>query len=130
MTKGSITQQAQLRDNLLYYSGDDRNVYAVTRDAEEREPYQLLDTPSTPLTVTPSTTTQGGSVYVGAQNGYMYCLDRLTMKKKWSYPSGYPIVGSVFADEPHNAYVATANGLVHSLEITPARQSRGQLRIA
>ena len=123
---GSVTQTPWLRDNILYYSGDDRNVYAVSRDAEVREPYGLLDNPSTGLTVTPSTTTLAGSVYVGCENGYVYCLDRLTMKKKWVFPSGYPVTGNIFADEPKYAYAATRDGILHALEISPARSSRGQ----
>ena len=123
----SVTQPIELKDNLLYYTSEDANVYAVSRDAEEREPYALQDTPTTPLTVTPSTSTQAGSVFVGCKNGYVYCLDRLTLKKKWSFPSGYPVIGSIFADEPKTPYVyaATNDGTLHALEVTPAKSSRG-----
>jgi outer membrane protein assembly factor BamB len=123
----SVTQPIELRDNLLYYTSEDQNIYAVSRDGETRDPYGLQDAPTTTLTVTPSTSTQAGSIYEGAANGYVYCLDRLTLKKKWSFASGYPVTGSIFADEPKTPYVyaATNDGMLHALEVTPSKSSKG-----
>jgi len=129
-SRGIISAPIKVRENTLYYAADDQNVSAVTRDGEEREPYFMLDKPSTGVTVTGSnianlTNSTLTSVYIGARDNNVYCLDRLTLKKKWAYPAGYQAVGNIMADEPATPYVyiATNNGKLNALQITPAKAS-------
>ncbi|HYF50124.1 MAG TPA: PQQ-binding-like beta-propeller repeat protein [Planctomycetota bacterium] len=127
-SRGIISAPIKIRDNTLYYTADDQNVSAVTRDGEEREPYFMLDKPSTGITVTGSnlaslTNSTLFSVYVGARDNNVYCLDRLTLKKKWAYPAGYQAVGNIMADEPATplVYIPTENGKVNALRVTPSK---------
>lgn len=134
--RGIISSNIVLKDNILYYVADDHNVYAVTREGGEREPYYLLGVPTTGLTVTAPavanvTNSVLNSIYVGARDNYVYCLDRLTLKKKWAFPAGYPALGNILADEAQTpmVYVATTNGMVNGLTVTPSKAVKGQPEI-
>jgi len=134
--RGIISSNIVLKDNILYYVADDHNVYAVTREGGEREPYYLLGVPTTGLTVTAPavanvTNSVLNSIYVGARDNYVYCLDRLTLKKKWAFPAGYPALGNILADEAQTpmVYVATTNGMVNGLKVTPSMAQKGQPEI-
>jgi len=131
--RGVITANIVMKDNLLYYTSDDHNVCCVSREGVEREPYYLLGIPTTGVSVTASTVANVtnsvlSSVYVGARDDYVYCLDRLTLKKKWTYAPGYLATGNIVPDEAATpmAYVPTADGMLHALQLTPARASKGQ----
>jgi len=131
--RGIISTNIVLKDNILYYAADDHNVYAVTREALEREPYYALGVPCTGVTVTASSAANVAnsllsSLYFGAHDNYVYCLDRLTLKKKWAYASGYTPCGNITADETATpmAYVACTDGELHALQLQPARSSKGQ----
>jgi len=131
--RGIITDKIILKDNILYYAADDHNIYAVTREALEREPYYALGVPCTGVTVTASaasnvTNSLLSSLYFGARDNYVYCLDRLTLRKKWAYAPGYTPCGNVTADEPATpmAYVPTTDGELHALQLQPTRSSKGQ----
>lgn len=131
--RGIITSNVILKDNILYYTADDHNVYAVSREGMEREPYYLLGAPCTGVTVTASaaanvTNSVLSSLYIGARDDYVYCLDRLTLKKKWQYAPGYHVVNTIMADEAATpyVYVATSEGALHALKVQPARSSKGQ----
>lgn len=117
-TRGKITMPAVMYDDLIYYTADDRNVYAVNRDGDGREPYTMQGEPVTPLTVTSATT------YVGSRDFSLYAIDRLTLKKKWAYPSGALPMGTVFSDEPSEktlVCMGTENDGVHGLRVTPTK---------
>ncbi|MGD0091206.1 MAG: hypothetical protein ABSE73_14915, partial [Planctomycetota bacterium] len=131
--RGLITSNIVLKDNILYYSADDHNVYAVGRDGLEREPYYTLGVPCTGVTVSASTAANVtnsvlNSLYVGAQDNYVYCLDRLTLRKKWAYASGFAPAGPITADDPATplVYAPTADGALHALLVQPSRASKGQ----
>ncbi len=125
--RGVITQPMKIKDDLVYYSADDSNVYAITRDGVEREPYTMQGTPVTGTTViggaTNSSNSMLSSVYVGSFDNSVYCLDRLTLRKKWAFAAGYPAYGNVMSDEPATpyVYVATTDGKLHALQITPTK---------
>ncbi len=74
---GALTTfPAKMRDNVLYYSADNNYIYAVTSEGEEQEPYYMMGAACTDITTT------AGSLFVGSRDTYVYCLDRLLMKKK------------------------------------------------
>ncbi|MCY3017774.1 MAG: PQQ-binding-like beta-propeller repeat protein [Planctomycetota bacterium] len=131
--RGVITHNIVLKDNFLYYTADDHNVYAVSREGVEREPYYMLGAACTSTTVTASavanvTNSVLSSVYVGGRDDYLYGLDRLTLKKKWAYPAGCTATGAIFADESLTPYVYApfTDGTVRALLVRPARASKGQ----
>ena len=131
--RGVITSNIVLKDNILTYSADDQKVYAVTREGAEREPYFMLGQPVTGTTVKASlvanvTNSFLNSIYVGARDNYVYCLDRLTLKKKWAWAAGYPAVGNILSDEAATpmVYVATSNGMLNALQVQSSRTSKGQ----
>ncbi|MFH0939059.1 MAG: PQQ-binding-like beta-propeller repeat protein [Planctomycetota bacterium] len=126
--RGIITTPIKICDSILYYTADDQQVYGLTRDGNERDPYFMLAGPTTSITVTGShlaniTTSSLTSIYVGAGDNNVYCLDRLTLKKKWAFPAGYTAINTILADEPSTplVYTATSDGLVHALQVTPIR---------
>jgi len=130
--RGVISSPIQLRDNLLYYVADDKKCYSFTRDGDDREPYSLLGFPVTNITVTAATEANItnsllGSYYVGASDNSVYCLDRVTMKKKWVYAAGVQARGTIMADDIQTPmlYVPTADGLLHGLQLTPAKALTG-----
>jgi len=131
--RGIVAQPIVVKDTLLYYIADDKKVYCISRDREEREPYILLDIPTTNATVTSSsaanvTNSVVSSLYVGARDNSLYCLDRLTLRKKWNYAAGVTPTGNIFADEAATPYVyfAANDGQVHAVEVKPMKISRGQ----
>jgi len=116
--QGRIMTPVRMYDELLYYAADDHNVYAVSRDAELRDPYTLQAEPATPLTVT------SANLYVGARDLNVYALDRLTLKKKWTYPAGNMPWGNIFSDEPTDktlVYLPTETAGVHAVRVISAR---------
>ncbi|MCZ7646851.1 MAG: PQQ-binding-like beta-propeller repeat protein [Planctomycetota bacterium] len=116
-TRGIITMPLKAYEDQFYYACDDSNVYAVTRDAETRAPYKLQGAPCTNVTVDTL------NLYVGAQDYYVYAIDRLTLRKKWTYACGGLTKGNIYADEPAQrrfVYVPTAKEGVHALEIRSA----------
>ncbi len=115
--QGTVVSAPQLRGNLLYYSGDDKCCYWTEQTGEEREPYVMLGAPTTDLTVTPT------GCYQGATDNSLYCLDRMTMHKKWAYPAGNRPVGTVVVDDAAAPYVycSTDNGVYHALKVAPAQ---------
>lgn len=118
LTRGRITTAVRLYDELIYYTADDKNVYAVNRDGDLREPYTMQGEPCTPLTITSAT------AYVGSRDFSLYALDRLTIKKKWHYPMGAQPLGAIFSDEPSEKTLvcaATENDGVHALRVTPTK---------
>jgi outer membrane protein assembly factor BamB len=127
--RGIIQSNITLRDNLLYYTANDNQCYAVSREGEERQPYFMLDEPATNPTITGGVSNNLNSVmssfYVGSRDNNLYCLDRLTLKKKWAYPAGSAGIGSVLADEQATPYVyfATSDGKTHALQLTPTRSA-------
>jgi|GEM_PF-2064146 len=131
--RGIITMGITLKDNIMYYGADDNNINAISRDGVERDPYYLMGAPTTPVTVTipqASNTTNStlNSVYVGGRDYYVYCLDRLTLKKKWNFAPGFAAVNRIYADQPETpfAYVATSDGNLTALKLTPAYTPKGQ----
>jgi len=114
---GAVTTPARYKDGIIYYVADNNYVYAMTRDGDEREPYYMLAGPATPATVT------ANSIYVGARDNSVYCIDRLTMKKKWAFAAGVTANGNIFADDPATpyVYVAEGDGALHALKVTPSR---------
>lgn len=131
--RGIISQPIVVKDTLLYYIADDKKVYCISRDRDPREPYILLDLPTTNATVTSSsaanvTNSVVSSLYVGARDNSLYCLDRLTLRKKWNYAAGVTPTGNIFADEAATPYVyfAANDGQVHAVEVKPMKISRGQ----
>jgi outer membrane protein assembly factor BamB len=107
----------RLRDNMLYYTADNNYVYAISRDGEEQEPYFMMGPACTDITTT------AGSLYVGSRDGFVYCLDRLTMRKRWSMSPGSQSRGTIFADEPQTplVYIPLEEGNVQAMRISPAR---------
>jgi outer membrane protein assembly factor BamB len=134
--RGLITGPIVLKDQTLYYAADNHTVCAVSREGVEREPYYMLGVPVTNVTVmaTPLANVTNSvltSVYVGGSDASLYCLDRLTLKKKWADPAGHNAFGSIMADDAATPYVyyATRNNQVRALQIQPARASKGQPEI-
>ncbi|HEY3325393.1 MAG TPA: hypothetical protein VGP72_33385 [Planctomycetota bacterium] len=135
-SRGVISSDIVVKENTLYYVADDHNVYATNREGEEREPYYMLGSPTTSITVTAPpaanvTNSVLNSIYCGASDNYFYCLDRLTLRKKWAFPLGISPVGDIMADEAITpmVYAMTANGIFHALQIQPARSVKGQAEI-
>ena len=117
-SRGIISTPLNTLEDIMYYSADDKNVYAVTRDGEEREPYTMQGEPCTPLTITLAT------CYVGCRDFSLYALDRLTLRKKWTYPCGAMPFGRVYSDEPAEhtfVFFPTAADGVHALKVQSAR---------
>ena len=115
--RGRIRTPVRIYDELIYYTADDGNVYAVSRDGELRDPYTMQAEPNTGLTVTSAT------VYVGARDLNVYAIDRLTLKKKWCYPAANLPSGNIYSDEPTEktfVFVPTETTGVHALRVTPA----------
>jgi outer membrane protein assembly factor BamB len=126
---GIITTPIQMRDNLLYYTCSDNRCYAVSDEADEREPYTLLGPPTTSIAVTASAVANAKnslvtSYYVGSSDNSLYCLDRLTMRKKWSYSSGVTPSGTIMADNPATplVYFAVDTGKLEALKVNQATQ--------
>jgi len=116
--QSQITTPIRLYDDLLYYTADDQNVYAVSRDGRTRDPYMMQGEPATPLTVT------SANLYVGSRDLNVYALDRLTLKKKWSYPTANMPWGNIFSDEPTEqtmVYLSTETAGVHTVRVIAAR---------
>lgn len=113
-SRGKIISPLVLVDDLIYFSSDDNRCYAYTRDGEGRNPYLLQDLPSSQLS------TDEDNLYVGSHDFSLYALDRLTLRRKWSYAAGNTPVGKIFADEPSldtYVFVPTKNDGVHALKI-------------
>jgi outer membrane protein assembly factor BamB len=123
---GIISANILLRDNLLYYTASDSNCHAVSREGEMREPYTLLGAPTSDLTITSGGSNNFNSVlssvYIAALDNNLYCLDRLTLRKKWAYPAGQAGTGSIMADDQSTPFVyfATTDGKTRALKLTPA----------
>lgn len=118
--RGAPTTGIKVRDNVLYYATDDKNFRAVDRDGEEHEPYSLLGAPVTGITLT------NDSIYVGARDTFVYCLDRLTLRKKWFFAPGFEAEGNIMADELATplVYVATNNGMLNALRVQFSRPNK------
>ena len=119
--KGGLTLfPARVREDNLYYTADNNYIHSVTLLGEEQEPYYMMGAPSTELTVTNS------SVYVGSRDTFVYCLDRLLMKKKWTFAPGKLAQGTIFADDAQTPfiYVPLEDGNVQSVRIIPSRPAR------
>lgn len=113
-SRGKIVTPLVLVDDLIYFASDDHRVYAYTRDGEGRNPYLLQDLPNSQLS------TDEDNLYVGAHDFSLYALDRLTLRRKWSYAAGSTPVGKIFADEPSldtYVFVPTKDDGVHALKI-------------
>jgi hypothetical protein len=82
----------RLRDEVIYYTADNGLINAVNLNGDEQEPYYMMGNACTELTVTST------SIFVGARDSYVYCLDRLLMKKKWTFAPGKLARGTIFAD--------------------------------
>lgn len=110
----------RLRDEMLYYTADNNLLYATNLNGEEQEPYYMMGNACTELTVTNS------SIYVGARDTYVYCLDRLLMKKKWAFIPGKLAKGTIFADDPQTpyVYVPLEDNTVHAVQVIPAKPAR------
>ena len=114
---GSVTAAPVFKENLIYYSGDDHYLYCVNREGDEREPYPMLGAPSTNLVV------NAVSCFTGATDNYLYCIDRLTLRKKWGCACGQRPSGDIYADELSTPYVyfTTSDCVYHALKVLPAR---------
>jgi outer membrane protein assembly factor BamB len=116
--KAVVTTPPVLYEDALYYLADDKKVHAVTREGEDREPYLLQGLHSTWLTVS------ANSCYVGARDCYLYCLDRLTFRKKWIYAPGIAPRWEIYADEQPErqpyVFLTTQDSVLHALKINPA----------
>src|SRR5208283_3041152 len=108
----------------------DNQCYAFSDQAEDRGSYCLLGAPTTDIAVTAKVNVKDSrysSFYVGCSDSGLYCLDRLTMRKKWSYFAGVTPIGSILADNSATplVYFATSAGKVQALTITMAGQQGG-----
>jgi len=92
-TRGVLAYTPQLVEDQLFYATDDGFVRVVSREAEEREPYQMQAKPATGVTVTPT------NIFVGGQDLNVYVLDRYTTRRKWTYNLGKLPAGRIYADE-------------------------------
>ncbi len=110
----------RMRDDLMYYTADNNYVYAVTQGGEEQEPYYMMGAACTEITVTI------GSLFIGSRDSFVYCLDRLLMKKKWAFAPGKLAHGTIFADEPQTplVYVPLEDGTVTAVRVIPSRVAR------
>lgn len=128
--KSSISNSIQLKEGVIYYACDDKTIYSCTRDGVEKDPYVMLDVPTTPPTVSVNSSgaVSAGSIFIGSGNGYVYCLDRLTLRKKWDFAAGFPATGTIVADEPRTPYVyiPTTDGNLHALEVHPGVVTTGR----
>ena len=115
--RGVAAYTPKVRDNVLYFAADDRQCYAVNRDGEVQDPYLMLDKPSSNWALT------GNNFYVGSMDNNIYCLDRLTMKKKWSYAAGSEAVGDILAEDTADQMVffTTKTGLVNCLRVNSGK---------
>lgn len=110
----------KIRDNMIYYTADNNYIMNFTRDGEDREGYYMMGQPTTEITLTPT------SLYVGSQDFSVYCLDRLTMRKKWNFAAGQLSHGVIFADEAATplVYVPLASGQIQALRVSAARAAK------
>ena len=110
----------RLRDEVMYYAADNGYINAVNLNGDEQEPYYMMGNACTELTVT------SGSIFVGARDSYVYCLDRLLMKKKWSFAPGKLARGTIFADEPQTplVYIPLEDGNIQAVRVIPSKPAR------
>jgi outer membrane protein assembly factor BamB len=131
--KSSISNPLVLKEGVIYYTCDDKGIYSCTRDGVEKDPYFMQDVPTTGTTVSVASSgaVSAGSIFVGSGNGYVYALDRLTLRKKWEFAAGYPATGTIAADEPRTpyVYVPTNDGVLHALEVKAGVASAGKPEI-
>ena len=123
--RGVPTTAPKMVEDYIYYAADDRNVYGISRDRKILDPYVLQGLPSTPVTLTST------NLYVGCRDYSVYALDRLTLKKKWTYPVGGPIKGTIYADEPDKVslvMVPTENDGIHAVKVFRSANSGEKLK--
>ncbi len=110
----------KLRDDVLYYTAENGLISAVNLNGDEQEPYYMMGNACTELTVTSS------SIFVGARDSYVYCLDRLLMKKKWTFAPGKLAKATIFADEPATplVYIPLEDGTIQAVRVIPSRPAR------
>lgn len=123
--RGLTTTPIRHYDGTLYYVTSDAKVRGVTRDAEFITPYMLQDAPATPLTV------NAYNCYVGSRDFSLYALDRLTLRRKWTYAIGTAPTRVIYADEPgieSYVFVPTEKDGIHAVRVFGTRK-KGQLQI-
>ena len=123
--KGVVTTPIRIYDETLYYAASDAKVRGVNRDSEPITPYLLQDAPATAVTV------NALNCYVGCRDLSLYALDRLTLRKKWSYALGTTPAHIVYADQPaivSYVFVPTETDGIHAVRVHGTHK-RGQIQM-
>jgi eukaryotic-like serine/threonine-protein kinase len=83
---GYIVTSPALAGDLLYFGGEDGNLYAVERETGAEKWRFATEGPvrSSPAVV-------GGLVYFQSNDGFVYALNALTGKQKWKADTGLPL---------------------------------------
>lgn len=64
-----------------------------------------------------------GTVYIGADDGYLYALDAMTGAEAWAFPTGKWIWGRpMLSDDGSTLVVASADGHVYGLDVATGRE--------
>jgi outer membrane protein assembly factor BamB len=82
-TGGRIVSSPVLADGVIYFGGNDGNVYAVAADSGRQV---WTHATGGPVAATPAVS--AGTVYVGSYDGKFYALDAKTGATRWKFRTG------------------------------------------
>jgi outer membrane protein assembly factor BamB len=116
LTRGGVSSQPAIFQNIIYIGGEDGRVYAVTPD---RRPHWPLEHGVfvTDGRIVADVQVDETGVYVASTDSKLYCLDRGNGQRLWQYFGGKPITSSphvtastVYVNVPDRGLVALDKG--------------------
>jgi outer membrane protein assembly factor BamB len=116
-----------VRDLVLYATDENGSIVAVKEPTGQSEPGWPITLPGSPK-IHSALTLDDKNLYVGADNGMLYAIDRATRQVVWQKQAGKlalgnPVLSNKFYGPGGKVYVGSANGNVYAFNA--ADGSRG-----
>jgi outer membrane protein assembly factor BamB len=106
--RGGIAIGGEAPRQTVYFATDEGGVYGIpATEAAGRAPNPSWMTP-THGAVTADLVVSGGDLFVSSQDGFLYCMDRITGTVRWSAPHETPLEQSAAATKT-SVYQARGN---------------------
>jgi outer membrane protein assembly factor BamB len=109
-TGDSVQTQPALADGVVYVTGTDGTLYALSADTGQPfwRFYLGPTFPSAP-------TVAGGTVYVGTADGRLHAIDAQQGLERWQFATAGPVFGAPAVDGA-GVYVGTGEGFLHRVD--------------